>query len=76
MPMSMINPAMIAKKERLELIKNTLEELMPVQYRKAVAIICMNTGLSERTAKEHVMVVVNFNDWIVKDGLIQKTVLA
>lgn len=44
---------MEAKKQRLGYIKGLIQNLGESEYKKVVALICYNTGLSENKAKEY-----------------------
>jgi hypothetical protein len=72
--MVMLNPAMKDRKERFILVEKTLEELLPIDFKKAIAVISINTGLSNDKCKEYVKDIVAFNDWTIEDGIIQKSI--
>lgn len=58
--MSMINPAMEARKERLNLIKKMLDEIVPISFQKALGVVMANTGASEKIAREYLRTVMSF----------------
>lgn len=72
----MKNPAIDARKERLVKVEVMLEELMPVEYKKILSIIQINTGLKKETAMDYLNTIINFKGYINKAGVITKPTLA
>lgn len=62
------------RKDRVAQTKKILEVSMPINYEKAVALISMNVGISNKTAREYISSIVQFNGWEIKDEIIQKPI--
>ncbi len=68
----MINPALDERKYRIERVKKMLENLVPIEYSKAMSVIMINTGVREATAREYIRVILGFGDFAQEDGIIKK----
>jgi len=60
------------RKDRMAQAQKILEVSMPIEFEKAISLVVMNIGISSKTAREYVTNIMTFNDWIIKDGIIQK----
>ena len=60
-----------ARKDRLRATEKILKTSLPISYIKAVSLISINIGIGDKTAREYIRTLVNFNGWIIEDGIIR-----
>jgi hypothetical protein len=69
--MDVTNSIIKSRKERIEKTNKILQDLMPIGYEKAIATISFNVGVTPSKAKEYIKILIELNDWIVKDEIIK-----
>lgn len=70
----MINPAMEERKARLEKVSKMLNDMLPINFKKALSIIQVNTGASYETARDYLNTVITFNELKIENGIIKKDI--
>jgi len=57
--------------ERIEIVKKILKTLGRIEFNKAIAVICLSTGLRVRKVKEYIMLLKDVDFIKIDDGFIE-----
>lgn len=65
------NPFLEQKKRNIELLLRMIKDFPSIEYPRLISMYQFNTGVSEKTAKGHLRILVNLGTVVIEQGYVK-----